>query len=83
MTGSAPTGTTAMTGVEATGETTVKNGAATKLGAGSVGTVVDLDGFGGSVVTHDNKSVTLQGLVEESKAGVVCDAVLFGREEIG
>lgn len=36
-----------------------------------VGDVVNLDGFGGEVETHDGKKVTLKQLVDESKAGVV------------
>ena len=60
-----------MTGIASTGEAKIENGQATKLGAGSVGDKLNLDGFGGTVTTHDNKEVTLKQLVEESKGGVV------------
>ena len=36
-----------------------------------VGSVVDLDGFGGEIETNDGKKTTLKALVDESKAGVV------------
>jgi len=36
-----------------------------------VGQKIDLDGFGGTVQTHDGKDVTLKELVDESLAGVV------------
>lgn len=37
----------------------------------AVGETVNLDGFGGTVQTHDGKDVTLKELVDESLAGVV------------
>lgn len=37
----------------------------------AVGDVIDLEGFGGEVETHDGKKVTLKQLVDESKGGVV------------
>jgi hypothetical protein len=61
MTGVAPTGTSELSA----------NGKSAKLGAGSVGTKIDLKGFGGEVVTHDGKMVTLEGLVGDSGSGVV------------
>ncbi|TLS31174.1 hypothetical protein PpBr36_02415 [Pyricularia pennisetigena] len=50
------------------GKDSVKPAASTPA---KVGDVVDLDGFGGEVETHDGKKVTLKQLVDESKAGVV------------
>lgn len=49
------------------------NGSATPAAASvpKVGDVIDLAGFGGDISTHEGKSVTLQSLVSESKAGVV------------
>lgn len=35
------------------------------------GSVIDLEGFGGEVETHDGDKVTLKQLVDESKGGVV------------
>lgn len=37
----------------------------------TVGGIVDLDDFGGTVSTHDGKAVSLKSLVQESKAGVI------------
>lgn len=37
----------------------------------TVGSTPDLDGFGGEVLTHDDKTVTLKSLLEESKQGVI------------
>jgi peroxiredoxin Q/BCP len=37
----------------------------------TVGSVLDLDDFGGVVSTHDGRTVTLKSLVGESKAGVI------------
>lgn len=36
-----------------------------------VGSVIELEGFGGEVTTHDGTETTLKALVDESKAGVV------------
>lgn len=50
------------------------NGSGTSGNAGgkiSVGETINLDGFGGTVQTHDGTEVTLQGLLERSTAGVV------------
>lgn len=40
-------------------------------GAISSGTTINLDGFGGTIQTHEGKDVTLKQLVEDSLAGVV------------
>lgn len=37
----------------------------------AVGDTIDLDGFGGDIVTNDGKETSLKKLVDESKAGVV------------
>lgn len=46
-----------------------KNGSASSKIA--VGETVDLEGFGGTVQTHDGQDTTLKQLVEKSLAGVV------------
>jgi peroxiredoxin Q/BCP len=48
-----------------------ENGAPPPAAAPAVGDVIDLEGFGGEVETHDGEKVTLKGLVDESKGGVV------------
>ncbi|KIW31628.1 hypothetical protein, variant 2 [Cladophialophora immunda] len=44
---------------------------ATASGKLSVGDKIDLDGFGGTVQTHDGTSVTVKELLEKSGAGIV------------
>ncbi|KAL2157076.1 hypothetical protein VTH06DRAFT_7051, partial [Thermothelomyces fergusii] len=39
--------------------------------APAVGDVINLDGFGGEIETHDGTKTTLKSLVEASKAGVI------------
>ncbi|KAK4191521.1 peroxiredoxin Q/BCP, partial [Podospora australis] len=46
-----------------------------------VGDVISLEGFGGEVETNDGDKVTLKGLVDESKAGVVL--VVYPRANTG
>jgi len=46
------------------------NGAATASKV-AVGSVIDLEGFGGEIETNDGTKTTLKKLVDESKAGVV------------
>jgi len=50
---------------------TQSNGDTVKSTPPVVGDIVDLDGFGGDIETHDGKKVTLKQLVDESKAGVL------------
>ncbi|KIW91206.1 uncharacterized protein Z519_08102 [Cladophialophora bantiana CBS 173.52] len=48
------------------------NGSAVKgTGKLTIGDKIDLDGFGGTVQTHDGTDVTLKELIEKSGAGVV------------
>lgn len=47
------------------------NGAAAAAKSPEVGSVIDLEGFGGDIETNDGKKTTLKALVDESKAGVV------------
>ena len=42
-----------------------------KGAAPKVGDSITLEGFGGEVETHDEKKVTLAGIVAESKAGII------------
>jgi peroxiredoxin Q/BCP len=37
----------------------------------AVGSTIDLEGFGGEILTNDGQKTTLKALVDESKAGVV------------
>ncbi|OAP61026.1 hypothetical protein AYL99_06030 [Fonsecaea erecta] len=46
-------------------------GKATTSGKLSVGDKIDLEGFGGTVQTHDGTSVTVKELIEKSGAGIV------------
>lgn len=43
----------------------------TATSAPKVGDIIDLEGFGGEVETHDGVKTSLQKLVDESKSGVV------------
>ncbi|ETI21837.1 hypothetical protein G647_05906 [Cladophialophora carrionii CBS 160.54] len=47
------------------------NGTAKGSGKLEVGETIDLEGFGGTVQTHDGSSVTVKELIEKSGAGVV------------
>jgi thioredoxin-dependent peroxiredoxin len=47
------------------------NGDAPKAAPSAVGDVIDLEGFGGEVETHDGSKVTLKELVDKSEGGVV------------
>ena len=49
----------------------VKNGAVSAGGKPSVGDVIDLQGFGGEVETHEGVKTTLKELVGGSEGGVV------------
>lgn len=37
----------------------------------SVGAVINLDGFGGEIETHDGEKTTLKRLIDDSKSGLV------------
>lgn len=65
----APAATT--TAATAESETKATNGTSSGASKIAVGETVNLDGFGGTVQTHDGKDVTLKALVDESLAGVV------------
>ncbi|GAM82805.1 hypothetical protein ANO11243_007910 [Dothideomycetidae sp. 11243] len=45
--------------------------AKSKSGPAKVGDVIELEGFGGEVETHDGDKTTLKALIDKSKAGVV------------
>ena len=47
------------------------NGSAKRSGKLTVGDKIDLDGFGGTVQTHDGTDVTVSQLLEKSGAGIV------------
>lgn len=47
------------------------NGSTAGSGKIAIGETLQLDGFGGTVQTHDGKEVTLKELVDQSFAGVV------------
>ena len=47
------------------------NGASTASAAPAVGDTIDIASFGGELENQDGKKVTLQQLLDESKAGVV------------
>jgi peroxiredoxin Q/BCP len=47
------------------------NGGAKGTGKLTVGETIDVDGFGGTVQTHDGTDVTVKDLLEKSGAGVV------------
>jgi len=61
-------GPAAKKGAAGTPKAAQTNGIAGKI---AVGTVIDLEGFGGEIETNDGKKTTLKALVEESKGGVV------------
>ena len=44
---------------------------AAKSGPPATGDVIDFDGFGGDIETHDGQKTTLEKLVKDSKGGVV------------
>jgi thioredoxin-dependent peroxiredoxin len=46
-------------------------GGSSKLSKDSMGTKIALEGFGGTVSTHDGKEVSLKSLLDEGKKGVV------------
>jgi len=52
-------------------ETKATNGTSSGASKIAVGETVNLEGFGGTVQTHDGKDVTLKALVDKSGAGVV------------
>jgi peroxiredoxin Q/BCP len=47
------------------------NGTGKASGKFAVGETIDLEGFGGTVQTHDGSSVTVKELIEKSGAGIV------------
>jgi peroxiredoxin Q/BCP len=61
-------GPTAKKAATASPKAAKANGAVSKI---AVGSVIDLEGFGGEIETNDGKKTTLKALVEESKGGVV------------
>ncbi|KAL2044550.1 hypothetical protein ABVK25_012378 [Lepraria finkii] len=59
-------------GAPVTSRLVAANGATTsKLDASSVGKPVNLDGFGGTITTHDGVETTFKELLDKSAAGVV------------
>jgi thioredoxin-dependent peroxiredoxin len=53
------------------GPTSASNGSAKSGGKLTVGDNLNLDGFGGTIQTHDGADVTVKDLLEKSGAGVV------------